>query len=144
MSDNGSWRFSVVGNSQIPNFWNEISCDTESGCPELGNWAHRCSSTNANPVYESYNPHIECITPPIYDYQGYFKIHNGFELAAEVTWAEKFHSSLDYCFNWCKTKMKCAIVKYSAGKCYIPKGTAILTRTNKFLDQGSTDRITGL
>ena len=93
--------------------WDEISCDTvstdtQSVCPVLGNWAHRYRSTNTN---LEYNPHIECITPPIYDYQGYFKIHNGFELAAEVTWEEKFHSSLDYCFNWCKTKMKCAIVK---------------------------------
>ena len=58
-----------------------------------------------------YNPHIECITPPVYDYGGYLKIHNGFELAAEVSWMLKFHSSIDYCFNWCKTTMTCAIVK---------------------------------
>ena len=32
-------------------------------------------------------------------------------------------------------------LKYSAGKCFMPNGTAILTRTNTFLGQGSTDRI---
>ena len=86
----------------------QIICESEFECPVLGNWAGRCQSLDGNLDYDT---HIECITPPIYDYQGYFKIHNGFELAAKVTWAEKFHSSLDYCFNWCKTKMKCAIVK---------------------------------
>ena len=102
--ESDSWRFTVAGSFQTTIPWNKTICKTEFGCPVLGNWAHRCEDA-------PYDTHIECITPPIYDYQGYFKIHNGFELAAEVTWAEKFHSSLDYCFNWCKTKMKCAIVK---------------------------------
>ena len=98
--ENGGWNL-IIGGDQI-------ICEAEFECPILGNWVHRCQSLDRSLEYDT---HIECITPPIYDYQGYFKIHNGFELAAEVTWAEKFHSSLDYCFNWCKTKMKCAIVK---------------------------------
>ena len=99
-NETGSWNLIIAGDQLI--------CEAESECPVLGNWAHRCQSLDSDLDYDT---HIECITPPIYDYQGYFKIHNGFKLAAEVTWAEKFHSSLDYCFNWCKTKMKCAIVK---------------------------------
>ncbi len=98
--ENRGWNL-TIGRDQI-------ICESEFECPVLGNWAGRCQSLDSNLDYDT---HIECITPPISDYQGYFKIHNGFQLAAEVTWKEKFHSSLDYCFNWCKTKMKCAIVK---------------------------------